>query len=355
MSRLCRKTLFNTILAAFVWTAAMSSAGAAKDGPALSPAVIGNDVLLEGGQMLSGKESYIRMDTRIRARVSGRRIDRIHIGRGEERVIVGYWMDIDRDSISSYWLNFKTRPELLGSEAHGLRIGRRLKVVIDFAEGADARVTLRSSGRKATLELPWYGGGTPYVKNCGESELRTSMDIEYRALTQPVWVFGDSYISWLSPQRWPYHAYHDGLRYIMYDHISGGDSRKLLRAFLNDIELGTPEYAVWCLGMNDASDRRDIGEPDHVWLECVQTFIAECGKRGITPVLATIPSVPMRDHSLKAQWVRDSGCRYIDFADAVQKTAGEWQDGLLSADGVHPTTEGAKALAGAAEAVLRDL
>ena len=40
----------------------------------------------------------------------------------------------------------------------------------------------------------------------------------------------------------------------MYDHISGGNSVRLLRAFKTDLTLGTPKYAVWCLGMNDSHD-----------------------------------------------------------------------------------------------------
>ena len=49
----------------------------------------------------------------------------------------------------------------------------------------------------------------------------------------------------------------------------------------------------------------------------------------------------------KNEIIRSSGYRYIDFAKAVNAEAvgSSWYAGMLSTDNVHPTQEGAKALA----------
>jgi lysophospholipase L1-like esterase len=49
----------------------------------------------------------------------------------------------------------------------------------------------------------------------------------------------------------------------------------------------------------------------------------------------------------KNLYVTNSGHRYIDFAKAVggESVGSGWYSGFLSADNVHPTVDGAKALA----------
>lgn len=212
---------------------------------------------------------------------------------------------------------------------------------------------MRSGKNTVTLEIPWYGGGTPFVKNCGSRDIQASVDLLIKDLDKPIWLYGDSYINWNNQYRWPYYLYNEGIRNIMYDHISGGNSERLLRAFKNDLALGTPRYAVWCLGMNDPRDDKGLSAK---WLSAVKEFILECEKRGITPILSTVPSVPGRYHALKSKWVRESGYRYIDFSSAVtDNDAREWHEGFLYKDGVHPDKAGAKALAEAAKAVLTSL
>ena len=103
--------------------------------------------------------------------------------------------------------------------------------------------------------------------------------------------------------------------------------------------------------------------PNAKWLAATEEFIAICEAKGITPILATIPSTPTVLNVNKNAWVRESGYRYVDFARAVggesynasligkdygngktNLTGYEWYADMLSTDLVHPALLGAKAL-----------
>jgi lysophospholipase L1-like esterase len=139
-------------------------------------------------------------------------------------------------------------------------------------------------------------------------------------------------------------------------------------------EMGAkPRYAIWALGMNNG-DKLGNEVPAAAWLTATEEFIEICSDNGIIPILATIPSTPTVYNELKNAWVRESGYRYIDFAEAVayydealigtdtekadenggfvKNTTGfAWYDDMLSIDQVHPAASGAIALY---EKVLRD-
>ena len=114
-------------------------------------------------------------------------------------------------------------------------------------------------------------------------------------------------------------------------------------AFNNLLQYGTPKFAVWCLGMNDGSDSDSA--PSTSWVTHRDYFLQYCEDNNVTPIFATIPSVPSISHEQKNAWIRSSGYRYIDFAKAVGASAsGVWYGDMLSNDGVHPSESGAKAL-----------
>jgi lysophospholipase L1-like esterase len=71
-----------------------------------------------------------------------------------------------------------------------------------------------------------------------------------------------------------------------------------------------------------------------------------CDTYGITMIAALVPTTPSVNNEVKKQYVIDSGVRYIDFYSAVgANPSGNWYDGYLSNDNVHPTQLGAQALA----------
>ena len=151
---------------------------------------------------------------------------------------------------------------------------------------------------------------------------------------------------------------------------SGMASARGLTEFQQALQHGTPKYAVWCMGMNNGDDK-DTKEINASYLASTKAFLEICEEKGITPILATIPSTPTVLNSTKNEWVKnwaeETGGRYIDFARAVggdvynasligktytkpdnktatNETGYEWYPDMLYADLVHPATPGAKAL-----------
>jgi lysophospholipase L1-like esterase len=108
------------------------------------------------------------------------------------------------------------------------------------------------------------------------------------------------------------------------------------------------------MGMNNPDTSSGINAS---YLINTQKFIELCIENGVTPIISTIPSTwgttsddsdvtQPRNNRVKNAWVKESGCRYIDWADAVENPDGSgWYAGMLYTDGVHPTERGAIALA----------
>ena len=123
----------------------------------------------------------------------------------------------------------------------------------------------------------------------------------------------------------------------------GRNSASGLDDFKQALTHGTPEYAVWCLGMNDTDTEAAISDD---YKKAVDEFLSICEEKGITPILSTIPCTPKVHNNHKNAWVRASGYRYVDFASAVcgNEPLSNWSEGMLSSDLVHPAIPGAKAL-----------
>ena len=123
----------------------------------------------------------------------------------------------------------------------------------------------------------------------------------------------------------------------------GRKSKDALADFKELLDFGTPKYAVWCMGMNDSDTANGVNA---AWNAATEEFINICDEKGIIPILATIPNTPTNINSFKNEIVLASGCRYIDFATAVDgnEQGSPWTSGMLSSDKVHPAKPGAKAL-----------
>lgn len=103
------------------------------------------------------------------------------------------------------------------------------------------------------------------------------------------------------------------------------------------LAFGTPKYILWMLGMNDA---------DVAYEYNFNEIKAICQRKGITLILATVPTVPTRSKEYISSLVRSSGYRYIDCYKAVgADSSGNWYPGFLDVDGVHPDIKGAQAIA----------
>ena len=277
---------------------------------------------------------------------------------GEGKLLVGHgygvsgcsWLEIDKEEVRGYKFYTYSDPNTipLFSEPikHNLAVRDTLTVVIDvnpFEQTAYFIVATSSGAVKQEIR-GWDGvDGDIFasVEGCEVTDCKLNWFSD--AFSRKIWLLGDSYIGINNPMRWPYYLYRDGCQAHLISGYPGMPSEKSAEEFARYVELGTPEYAVWMLGMNNA----DI--PDGIspgYLRATTEFLEICKQRGITPILATSPNVPGRINSYKNEWVRASGYRYIDFARAVGGIApdSEWYPDMLYSDRVHPCAKGAEAL-----------
>lgn len=240
---------------------------------------------------------------------------------------------------------------------HGLNISDYLYVQIQVGNGT-AKIQMYSNGQSFSQDnLAWSGDGDAksFVESIGSTLTDCVFTWSSGDFRKSVWAFGDSYFGYKTSARWCYYLdqneYLDNVLLNAYPGENTTASIQSLNAMITN--YGCPNFIVWCLGMNDGSDP-DVNTPSSSWLNGVNTVLNICEEKAITPIFATIPSVPGRTgvspicHEGKNNWVRNSGYRYIDFAKAVGATWDgantTWYNGMISSDGVHPDVAGAIAL-----------
>lgn len=273
----------------------------------------------------------------------------VQVGHGETD-FNAYYAIVDNTNITVY----KWTGDIAKQQAHGLTIADYIYVVINKIGASNANIIVTTSAGSYTLSSVSWGGdnGTIHAKSIGSALTECTLNWTCADLKFDIWVFGDSYLGLTDPARFPSRLLQYGYKNWLACGASGASSAKEYDAFTKLLELGTPKYAVWCLGMNNP----DSGAINASYLTNTQAFIAKCEENGIIPIISTIPScwgstaedsdiTVTRDNSYKTAWVRSSGYRYIDFADAVEQAGGGWYDNMLSTDGVHPTQLGAVTLA----------
>ena len=223
---------------------------------------------------------------------------------------------------------------------------RHTKIIITTSNGDVYSNTISS----------WFGTGNAFIKNDGSSTINVSLSLYPRSINSKLWVFGDSYFSFWNDTRWGYYLFQNGMNDILFNHLSGQSPSEGLEDLKHLLSTGhAPSYIVWCHGMNGAGDTTDSdGNPiiDATKKEIIDWLVDFCSKNEITLILSTIPTAKAGSsvllHEGLNNYIRSLGVRYIDFADAVgAKADGAWTEGLC-ADGIHPTTKGAKVLFGRA-------
>ena len=234
--------------------------------------------------------------------------------------------------------------------AHGLTIENDIQIILEttnslFLTGA----RLYSNGIMydifANMTQKRFIGdeGAPYVSSSGSVLTDCAFSWTSRNINKPIWLFGDSYMS-LYDNRWTYYLVADGFEDSCIINAHAGEkSEGALTSLKNLIGLYTPTYIVWCMGMNDPDTSSYVND-DWVW--CLREVLGICKEYGVIPILATIPNTPTMNNYYKNEIVRNSGCRYIDFAAAVgaSSAGSSWFSGMLDSSLSHPTVTGAKAL-----------
>lgn len=307
---------------------------------------------LDSGGILRTPTLNVAKNTRIFCTINGA-VDSISVGVARLG-FYGKWVEITQTKVI---LRSGTSGTAESEFEHGLTFGTRTVVMIskDVTATSLGTATVRifnDYGDTWSRDVSWgVVVGRPFVYNGNASEsVSAELSFMLGDISKDIWMFGDSYFSFTDPTRWLYYPMTWGFLDYLVNARGGETTTEALADFDTILSLGaSPSFAVWCMGMNGGAD--SAGAVNSTWLSATQSFIAKCQEGGITPVLATIPSIPSEIHTKLNEWVRASGYRYIDFADAVEQNGTyTWRgwgttDALLSNDEVHPSEHGAKVLA----------
>lgn len=231
--------------------------------------------------------------------------------------------------------------------AHGLTLANNLQFVFEYLPEGNAKITLISNGVLFTQTLLFTKQTISQVVVLSTGSTLTDCKLTWAPtdIEKNIWMFGDSYFAY-STARWTYYLQQYGYaKNTLIDGWPGEGSVNARNSLMTLIQFGTPQYIVWCMGMNDGPDT-DANTPNSNWTVRRDEMLTICNNNGITPIFATIPNVPNILHEGKNSWIRASGYRYIDFAAAVGAESADstWFTGMLSTDNVHPTEQGARAL-----------
>lgn len=240
-----------------------------------------------------------------------------------------------------------TNPTYTYQYQHGLTLTNNLAFIFEYLSEGNAKITLMSNGEMFTKTLLFQKISISQVVVFSEGSTLTDCKLTWVPvdIDKKIWMFGDSYFTY-SAARWTYYLQQYGYaENTLIDGWPGEGSANARNSLITLIQFGTPQYIVWCMGMNDGSDT-DANTPNSNWTVRRDEMLTICNNNGITPIFATIPNVPSILHTGKNAWIKASGYRYIDFAAAVGAESADstWFTGMLSTDNVHPTEQGARAL-----------
>lgn len=271
----------------------------------------------------------------------------IAVGRGY-MYTSGCWVEVTKTHVRAFTYFHYTDPKLRVLEPqaeHGLEISEFLTVAIDEDRVHGSFIIITTATGSVKLSSPSFAAwdGKIFASANGCVLENCKLNWLYDGFAFPIWIYGDSYLGYGHPARWPYYLYRDGYDRVLLSGFPGMNAQRGLVDFKCSLERGTPRFALWLLGMNNSDPAVDTPEPK--WLAATEEFLEICKEKGITPILSTIPCVPDRINEAKNAWVRASGYRYIDFNRAVgaHKTK-EWYPDMLHTDRVHPANNGAAAL-----------
>lgn len=276
--------------------------------------------------------------------------EKLEIGQGEHSTKYASWIEIDDTKIDVYRSAGGT--SYAHSEyTHGLTISDFINVQIVTNDEYKCKVIIQTKEDENEVDVYASDGLASFMGNCvgkyyfiSDTAISDySFTIILKDATKPVYLFGDSYMSFV-PERWVYYLKDIGcFNSVLINACSGMNSSGASNALAG--LQGKPKYALWGLGMNDSADT-DSSTPASNWMNGYNSFIAWCTRKGCEPILATIPTIPSKLHEGKNNFIRSSGHRYVDFAKALSPNGdGTWYPGMINPDDyVHPTQKGAIAM-----------
>lgn len=247
-------------------------------------------------------------------------------------------------------VKFNNATATINTTAHGLTFLNYIYVIVDINGNAFPTVTIYTDGGNFTKTYAdeWIGSAAAVHADADSSTTLTDCILTFSAsdVKKNIWYCGDSYMAVRDggklPSKLKYFNVFQNLNSIGF---SGAGSENVLPYVLTMFGMDlTPKYLVWAIGMNNGDTSSAVNA---TWKAGYDKLTELASSGNFELILATIPNTPTINNNFKNDIVRNSGFRYIDFADAVQTSQGEstWISGMLSSDNIHPTAEGAKALA----------
>ena len=259
------------------------------------------------------------------------------------------WVEVDATNIKQYRA-YNDAPQLISTNAHGLTLTSHTKVVLDLSVTNGKAMIFTDNGGYYETSLQSAGVGKPFAYNGGTNSITCILSDYPRELAKKVWLFGDSYISFTATNRWPYYFAQNGHIDWFCNSQPGLSPESAYSDLQNMLTLGhRPKLLVWLLGMNGSTSESQVDGQyviNSSQKQYIDAVVRICNEYDIPLVLGVIPTVPTRQKTGFGIYVKSLGVRYIDFAAAVgTDSSGNWNEGLLSSDGVHPSVAGAKVLA----------
>ena len=262
----------------------------------------------------------------------------------------GYFLEVDNTNIKVY--GNTPNASLSKTLTHGLVIKDFITVQVETNSLNQAKVILTTStGMYESDYFDFYGNnGYVFAENIGSNLSNCILKFSCKDYNKPIFAFGDSYFNNVATSRWTSYIMKNGYNNWLLDGFPGRNSLQAYNSLLLNLQHCTPEYILWCMGMNDPDTDTVINSN---WKNTIDSLVYICNDKKIELILATIPNVcgngtteVPRNHSFKNAYIKTLGKRYIDFAKCVNGYAtNTWYSGMLHTDGVHPTDLGAKALA----------
>lgn len=264
------------------------------------------------------------------------------------------WIEIDATNVKHYSYD-GGNDVLVNSYEHGLTLSSNMVAEVDKKLNGNTFVvtfTLYDNlGNSFEQQLAGWGYGIPFAENVSSNgSVNVTLTFMPRDITKKVWCFGDSYFGFTYANKWNYYFAQKDMTKWLSNNQPGLSPASAYTDLVNLLSVGAkPKYLLWCLGMNGDTTETQvdgqyvINDSQKAVVDSVKTL---CEQNGITLVLSTVPTVPTRQKTGFCNYVRNLGVRYVDVAAAVgTNEQGVWNTGLLSSDGVHPTSAGAKVIA----------
>jgi hypothetical protein len=293
------------------------------------------DFALRNGDEKLLINNAIKQNYQIRFNGVIKHLETLYIGKGEKKYNSSY-LKLTNDSIFAFIKTDSIRQKL--AKKHNLILNNELSIIIN-KKVDNAEILLTNKIDTFNTSTKFGGMENPFIRSVGSEIKVNDFAFVFNEYKNDVWIFGDSYMNVANPARWPYWIYNDGYKFLC-DGMPGGksiDSYDFLRTALT---INKPKYIIWCLGMNDGSDRIFANAS---WMQYTKKVEELCKENNITLIFGIIPTCPKVFNKHKNNYIRKSGYRYIDFEKALFDSNGNWKEGYC-ADGVHPTEKGAKVM-----------